>query len=186
MLDSDENDIQARFRDKIDLHEAGGGKPIVAFNNSDPDITIRFREQFRRLDLNDMSSNEKSPAKDLARSDSDLLNIGVQTAFAGFDSCRPIDIEDKGLTFLKVHNDNTLISDIHISEEDHLDDAHKLNSKTEKNKIDPVARLNDWIDEVDQKQKDLSHRVRPPHQAKKNDPGKVDKNSVECSERFRS
>jgi len=156
VLDSDENDIQARFRDKIDLHEAGGGKPIVAFNNSDPDITIRFREQFRRLDLNDMSSNEKSPAKDLARSDSDLLNIGVQTAFAGFDSCRPIDIEDK---------------DIHISEEDHLDDAHKLNSKTEKNKIDPVARLNDWIDEVDQKQKDLSHRVRPPHQAKKNDPG---------------
>ena len=98
MLDSEpENDIQARFRDKIDLHEAGGGKPIVAFNNSDPDITIRFREQFRRLDLNDMSSNEKSPAKDLARSDSDLLNIGVQTAFAGFDSCRPIDIEDKGL-----------------------------------------------------------------------------------------
>ena len=67
--------------------------------------------------------------------------------------------------------------DIHISEEDHLDDAHKLNAKTsEKNKIDPVARLNDWIDEVDQKQRDLSHHrgVRhQPHQTKKNDPGKV-------------
>ena len=101
MLDSDDqNEMQVarNFRDKIaDQVESGVvGKPIVAFNNSDPDITIRFREQFRRLDLNDMSSNEKSPAKDLARSDSDLLNIGVQTAFAGFDSCRPIDIEDKG------------------------------------------------------------------------------------------
>lgn len=68
----------------------------MAFNNSDPDITIRFREQFRRLDLNEHPP-DKTPAKDLARSDSDLLNIGN---FGGFDACRPIDIEDKGKQFL--------------------------------------------------------------------------------------
>ena len=61
--------------------------------------------------------------------------------------------------------------DIHISEEDHLDDAHKLNAK-KKDKIDPVARLNDWIDEVDKKQKDLSHKARPPIMKTK-DPGKL-------------
>jgi len=45
-----------------------------------------------------------------------------------------------------------------------LDDANKLNEgfKSEINgrvtDVDPVARLNDWIQEVDQKQKDLKTR----------------------------
>lgn len=44
-----------------------------------------------------------------------------------------------------------------------MDDANKLNEgiKSEKGRVtdvDPVARLNDWIQEVDQKQKDLKTR----------------------------
>ena len=45
-----------------------------------------------------------------------------------------------------------------------MDDANKLNEgfKSENGRVntdvDPVARLNDWIQEVDQKQKDLKTR----------------------------
>ena len=51
-----------------------------------------------------------------------------------------------------------------ISDSDKLDDANKLNEgfKSENGRVntdvDPVARLNDWIQEVDQKQKDLKTR----------------------------
>ena len=47
-----------------------------------------------------------------------------------------------------------------ISDSDKLDDANKLNEgfKSENVPVDPVARLNDWIQEVDQKQKDLKTR----------------------------
>lgn len=70
------------------------GRPIVAFNNSDPDITIRFREQFRNLDLS--SKTEKSPAENLARSDSDLLNIGHSLGISFDHVTRSIEIENKG------------------------------------------------------------------------------------------
>lgn len=43
-----------------------------------------------------------------------------------------------------------------------MDDANKLNeglnSEIGRDDSDPVARLNDWIQEVDQKQKDLKTR----------------------------
>ena len=72
------------------------GRPIVAFNNSDPDITIRFREQFRNLDLSSKSVTEKSPAENLARSDSDLLNIGHSLGISFDHVTRSIEIENKG------------------------------------------------------------------------------------------
>ena len=77
------------------------GRPIVAFNNSDPDITIRFREQFRNLDLSSKSVTEKSPAENLARSDSDLLNIGHSLGISFDHVTRSIEIENKGIEFRK-------------------------------------------------------------------------------------
>jgi hypothetical protein len=90
---------------------------------------------------------EKSPAENLARSDSDLLNIGHSLGISFDHVTRSIEIENKD----------------EISDSDKLDDANKLNEgfKSENGRVtdvDPVARLNDWIQEVDQKQKDLKTR----------------------------
>lgn len=124
-------------------------RPIVAFNNSDPDITIRFREQFRNLDLSAKpSASTKGPCEHLARSDSDLLNIGHSLGISFDQIAKSIDIGDKD-----------------ISDSDKLDDANKLAElgRAEKgHKVaDPLARLDDWINEVDQKQKDLRKKTPP-------------------------
>jgi len=149
VIDTKDDDL--RFRELVshDVNQeptTPSGRPIVAFNNSDPDITIRFREQFRNLDLSSKSVTEKSPAENLARSDSDLLNIGHSLGISFDHVTRSIEIENKD----------------EISDSDKLDDANKLNEgfKSENGRVDvdPVARLNDWIQEVDQKQKDLKTR----------------------------
>ena len=68
-----------------------------------------------------------------------------------------------GLCFGRGHH-KLLLNDEkdEISDSDKLDDANKLNEgfKSENGRVDvdPVARLNDWIQEVDQKQKDLKTR----------------------------
>ena len=75
-------------------------RPIVAFNNSDPDITIRFREQFRNLDLSAKpSASTEGPCEHLARSDSDLLNIGHSLGISFDKIAKSIDIGDKGFVF---------------------------------------------------------------------------------------
>ena len=69
-----------------------------------------------------------------------------------------------GLCFGRGHHKLLLNDKIdEISDSDKLDDANKLNEgfKSENGRatdVDPVARLNDWIQEVDQKQKDLKTR----------------------------
>ena len=102
MIDTKDDDLQ-RFRELVshdvtqEVSTSPNGRPIVAFNNSDPDITIRFREQFRNLDLSSKSVTEKSPAENLARSDSDLLNIGHSLGISFDHVTRSIEIENKGI-----------------------------------------------------------------------------------------
>ena len=70
-----------------------------------------------------------------------------------------------------------------------MDDANKLNEESEIGRsdrpdVDPVARLNDWILEVDQKQKDLKTRSTTARKA--GETGKHDLKHFRANSRLRA
>jgi hypothetical protein len=117
-------------------------RPIVAFN-SDPDVTIRFREQYRNL---------QKPSKLTEKSDSKSKEHHHKSDGDLFNPLRPLEIAC--IDF------NTFPG----SDAERLDDAKKLHfteaGKTAGNSaVDDkaaLAQIDDWINQVEQKQAVLS------------------------------
>lgn len=117
-------------------------RPIVAFN-SDPDVTIRFREQYRHL---------HKPSKSVEKSDSKLKEQHHKSDGDLFNPLRPIEIACIDFNALRIDN---------ASDAEKLDDAKKLcsgdNCKTivQPSEVDDkavLAQIDDLINQVEQKQ----------------------------------
>jgi hypothetical protein len=158
------SELAKNLLDKIDVEELSDqcnawgsegsdtgtrNRPIVAFN-SDPDVTIRYRDQYRTLSPAPEQGNTVEPAQH-HKSDGDLF-------------VRPLTFSCiSELSELRIGSDSDEICSKKVSEAESLDDANKMNIVADDKQL--LATLDDWIIEVEQKHIDLASK-RPKNESK--------------------
>ena len=143
--------LNARFQPNWDS-EGEPARPIVV-HYSDPDITVRYREQYRNLSkpVKLSETDSRGPNQAHHKSDGDL-----------FKNISPLEISPIDFS-----------PNIDNSDAEKLDDAKRLSISEKNDKNDDtsvLAQIDDWINQVEQKQAKLGGR---PIEESKSDNGKL-------------